>query len=193
MTAARMRSQITSLVLAAAVLGGCGAALSHPTPTASPSGLTAGPIGPLTVTRPATWHVVAGPPAVPGRTVPLAYLANVGLSVGTCPTITPDGVAGPCTPPVRTLPAGGVLVTIAPNMGLAETIPLEVGTISPADAWCSGIRGEAEEWSAVAGAFMTACLRGPGVSASEAQFRALVGSIHGELDFNRFQLARPAP
>ncbi len=168
-------------------------ASAAPAPTAGRSGLVTGPIGPLTVTRPAAWQVVAGPPAVPGRPVPLAYLANVGLSVGTCPTITPDGVAGPCAPPVRTLPAGGVLVTIEPNMGLAEMIPPQVGTISPPDAWCSGIGGEAEEWSAVSGAFITACLRGPGLIASEAQFQAFIGSIRGELDFNRFQLARPAP
>lgn len=193
MTAPRMRSQITSLVLLAAVVGGCGVELGPPTPTASPPGLISGPIGPLTVTHPASWHVVAGPPAVPGRPVPLAYLANVGLAVGTCPTITPEGVFGPCAPPVRTLPPGGVLVTIAPNMGLAEMIPPGVDTISPPDAWCDGIGGEAEAWSAVSGAFITACLRGPGLAASEAEFHALVASIRGELVFNRFQLARPAP
>ncbi len=109
------------------------------------------------------------------------------------PTITPAGVFGPCTPPVRTLPAGGALVTIAPDMGLDEPIPPEVRTISPPEAWCSGIGGEAEEWSAVSGTVITACLRGPGLDASEAQFRALVGSIRGDLVFNRFQLARPAP
>ncbi len=168
-------------------------ASAAPTPAATRSGLITGPIGPLTVTRPAAWRVVGGPPAVPGRPVPLAYLANVGLSVGTCPTITPDGVFGPCAAPIRTLPADGVLVTIAPNMGLAETIPPQVGTISPPDAWCGGIGGGAEEWSAVSGAFITACLRGPGLAASEAQFQAFIGSIRGELDFNRFQLARPAP
>lgn len=41
-------------------------ALGSPTPTPSPSGFTSGPIGPLTVTHPATWHVVAGPPAAQG-------------------------------------------------------------------------------------------------------------------------------
>jgi hypothetical protein len=193
MTAARMRNQITSLMLVVAVLGGCAAASGSPTPTADRSGLITGPIGPLTVTRPAGWQVVAGPPAVPGRPVPLAYLANVGLAVGTCPTITPDGVFGPCTPPVRTLPPGGVLVTIAPNLGLAEMIPPQVGAIAPPDAWCSGMGGEAEQWSVVSGAFVTACLRGPGLASSEAEFHALVGSIRGEVDFNRFQLARPAP
>ncbi len=193
MTVTRVCSQITSLLLVAAVLAGCAAAPGSPTPAASPSGVNSGPIGSLTVTHPASWHVMAGPPVVPARPVPLAYLANVGLSVGTCPTITPGGVAGPCTAPVRSLPDGGVLVTIAPNLGLAAMTPPRVSTISPPEAWCRRIGGEAEAWSVVSGTCITACLRGPGLAASEAQFQALVGSIRGELVFNRFGLARPTP
>ena len=161
-------------------------------PAANGAPLVTDRIGPLTVRHPAAWHVVSGPPGVPGRTVPLFYLANVSLSVGTCPSLTPEGVAGPCAPPVRSLPPAGVLVTVQPNLGLAETIPPQVAVVPP-EGTCAEISGDAEMTSVAAGAIVTACLRAPGLALEEAEVRDLVGSIRGRLTVDRFRLNSSAP
>ena len=160
--------------------------IPSPTPSASP---TASPsqsptaavvteqIGRLTVTHPVAWRLVAGPKNIPGRPVPLFYLSDAPLTVGPCPTPDPkSGEFQGCPEPLTALSAGGVLVTVNPNLGLPATNPPQV-TFENKTKACDAIGGEAEMWSVVGGTVLTACLRGPDLAAHETEVRSVIASL----------------
>jgi hypothetical protein len=153
-----------------------------PAPTATPTPAPTATsitelVGRLTVTHPVAWRVVPGPDPIAGRPVPLFYLSDVRLTVGPCPTPNPkSGVFHACPEPLAELPSGGVLVTVVPNLGLPAMNPPQV-SVGAATAQCRAIRGDAEMASVVGGTVLTACLRGPGLAAHEAEVRAVVASL----------------
>ncbi|GEM_PF-7092321 len=134
-------------------------------------------IGAAIVTHPADWRLVAGPnrPA-DGRAVPDAYLANIPITVVPCPSFRDDGTYAGCVPPTDELPAGGVLVSLSPNLGLSELIPPLVSVTAPT-ASCQSIGGERSILAVATGLVVEACLRGPGLDQSETQVRAAVASM----------------
>jgi putative hemolysin len=160
--------------------------IPSPTPTASPSAspspsptasVITEQIGLLSVTHPVAWRLVAGPTEIPGRPIPLFYLSDAPLTVAPCPTPDPKtGAFQACPPPLAALPAGGVLVTVDPNLGLPAINPPQVG-VATATAPCQAIGGEAEMSSVVGGTVVRACLRGPDLAAHEAEVRAVIASL----------------
>ena len=153
---------------------------STPATTPSPSptaALITEQVGLLTVTHPVAWRVVAGPMTVPNRPVPLFYLSDAPLAVGPCPTPDPkSGEFQGCPDPLSALPAGGVLVTVAPNLGLPAMNPPQV-SVQVADGPCRALGGAAQMWSVVGGAVVTACLRGPDLATREAEVRGVIASL----------------
>ena len=134
-------------------------------------------VGLLTVTHPVAWRLVAGPKVIPGRPVPLFYLSDAPLTVGSCPTPDPkSGEFRGCPEPLAALPSGGVLVTVNPNLGLPAMNPPEIG-VGTATKPCRAMGGEAEMGSVVGGSVLTACLRGPDLAAHEAEVRAVIASL----------------
>lgn len=152
------------------------------TPVASPvatptAALITEQVGLLTVTHPVAWRVVAGPKAVPNRPVPLFYLSDAPLAVGPCPTPDPkSGEFQGCPDPLSALPAGGVLVTVDPNLGFAALNPPQV-SVEVATGSCRALGGAAQVWSVVGGAVVSACLRGPDLAAREAEVRGVIASL----------------
>ena len=148
------------------------------TPSPSPSAaLITEQVGLLTVTHPVAWRLVAGPKAVPNRPVPLFYLSDAPLAVGPCPTPDPkSGEFQGCPDPLSALPAGGVLVTVDPNLGLPAMNPPQV-SVQVADGPCRALAGAAQMWSVVGGAVVSACLRGPDLVAHEADVRGVIASL----------------
>jgi len=155
-----------------------------PTPTAAttpnpspPAALITAQVGLLTVTHPVAWRLVAGPKAVPNRPVPLFYLSDAPLAVGPCPTPDPkSGEFQGCPDPLSALPAGGVLVTVDPNLGLPAMNPPRMD-VQVADGPCRALGGAAQMWSVVGGAVVTACLRGPDLATREAEVRGVIASL----------------
>jgi hypothetical protein len=146
----------------------------NPSPTAA---LITEQVGLLTVTHPIAWRLVPGPGAVPNRPVPLFYLSDAPLAVGPCPTPDPkSGEFQGCPDPLSALPAGGVLVTVDPNLGLPAMIPPQV-SVQVADGPCRALGGAAQMWSVVGGAVVTACLRGPDLVAHEGDVRGVIASL----------------
>ena len=192
-----MRRHLVALVAAVIAVAACN---STPVPTAAPSPVStpvASPastpattpspsptaaliteqVGLLTVTHPVAWRLVAGPKAVPNRPVPLFYLSDAPLAVGPCPTPDPkSGEFQGCPDPLSALPAGGVLVTVAPNLGLPAMNPPQV-SVQVADGPCRALGGAAQMWSVVGGAVVTACLRGPDLATREAEVRGVIASL----------------
>jgi len=148
------------------------------TPSPSPSAaLITEQVGLLTVTHPVAWRLVAGPKAVPNRPVPLFYLSDAPLAVGPCPTSDPkSGEFQGCPDPLSALPAGGVLVTVDPNLGLPAMNPPQV-SVQVADGPCRALGGAAQVWSVVGGAVVSACLRGPDLVAHEGDVRGVIASL----------------
>ncbi len=134
----------------------------------------------LRVTHPVAWTSVAGPgPVAAGGLAPQFYLANTKLTV-TCPPPASGGIFEGCPAPVSTLPAGGVLVTVSDAGNLSEPIPPEVTAGPPTDDWpgpCRSIGGERQITSVLDGVIVSACLRGPGLDASEAAVRVMIASL----------------
>jgi len=153
---------------------------STPATTPSPSptaALITEQVGLLTVTHPVAWRVVAGPMTVPNRPVPLFYLSDAPLAVGPCPTPDPkSGEFQGCPDPVSALPAGRVLVTVDPNLGLPAMNPPQV-SVEVATGSCRALGGAAQMWSVVGGAVVTACLRGPDLATREAEVRGVIASL----------------
>ena len=146
----------------------------NPSPTAA---LITEQVGLLTVTHPVAWRVVAGPMTVPNRPVPLFYLSDAPLAVGPCPTPDPkSGEFQSCPDPVSALPAGGVLVTVDPNLGLPAMNPPQV-SVQVATGSCRALGGAAQVWSVVGGAVVRACLRGPDLVAHEGDVRGVIASL----------------
>ena len=146
----------------------------NPSPTAA---LITEQVGLLTVTHPIAWRLVPGPRAVPNRPVPLFYLSDAPLAVGPCPTPDPkSGEFQGCPDPLSALPAGGVLVTVDPNLGLPAMNPPQV-SVQVADGPCRALGGAAQMWSVVGGAVVTACLRGPDLATREAEVRGVIASL----------------
>lgn len=144
--------------------------------TSAVAGLITESVGNLIVTHPAEWRVVPGPAQIKGGVVPMFYLTNAPISVGACPTPRADGTFDGCPEPIETLPVGGVLVTVTPNLGLPEIVPPQVG-VEEAKGPCRSIGGERSVASVVAGSVLTACLRGPGLDQAEAQVRQLIATL----------------
>jgi hypothetical protein len=69
-----------------------------------------------------------------------------------------------------------VLVTLSPNLGLAEFIPPQVNIV-PLTNSCRSIGGERSIETVAAGLVVEACLRGPRLDQAEAQIRELVASM----------------
>lgn len=165
---------------------GIASPVPSPTPSASPiatpsqsptASVITELVGLLTVTHPVAWRLVAGPKDIPGRPIPLFYLSNAPLIVGPCPTPDPkSGAFQACPEPLATLPSGGVLVTVTPNLGLPAMNPPQV-SVKEATESCDAIGGDAEMWSVVGGTVLTACLRGPDLAAHEAEVRAVIASL----------------
>ena len=194
-----MRRHLVALVAAVIAVAACN---SSPVPTAAPSTIatpvasptpmpttatTPNPsptaaliteqVGLLTVTHPVAWRVVAGPKAIPNRPVPLFYLSDAPLAVGPCPTPDPkSGEFQGCPDPLSALPAGGVLVTVDPNLGLPAMNPPQV-SVQVATGSCRALGGAAQVWSVVGGAVVSACLRGPDLATREAEVRGVIASL----------------
>ena len=146
----------------------------NPSPTAA---LITEQVGLLTVTHPVAWRVVAGPEAIPNQPVPLFYLSDAPLAVGPCPTPDPkSGEFQGCPDPLSALPAGGVLVTVDPNLGLPAMNPPQV-SVQVATGSCRALGGAAQVWSVVGGAVVSACLRGPDLATREAEVRGVIASL----------------
>ena len=183
-----------STPVASATLGPVASPVASPTPmpTASPTPMPTATITPnpsptaaliteqvglLTVTHPVAWRVVAGPEAIPNQPVPLFYLSDAPLAVGPCPTPDPkSGEFQGCPDPLSALPAGGVLVTVDPNLGLPAMNPPQV-SVQVADGPCRALGGAAQMWSVVGGAVVSACLRGPDLATREAEVRGVIASL----------------
>lgn len=173
-------------------------ATSSPTSPPSPSPVAALPspslprpgadvmtdqVGDLGITHPTAWALVPGPPPVTGPAtgyaVPLFYLSTSPLDVVPCPSPDPTThVFAACRPPLRSLPDAGVLVTVAPNLGLPAFVPPKIST-GPASDGCLAVGGDAEVDAVVGAIVISTCLRGPGLGLSEAEARAMIGSITG--------------
>jgi hypothetical protein len=153
-------------------------AACSPAPSPSPvAPVVTDTIGAAIVTHPVDWRLVAGPiPPSDGRAVPAFYLANAQLIVVPCPSFSDDGTYAGCAQPIDALPAGGVLVTLSPNLGLEEEIPPPLSVTAPTGP-CASIGGERSIGAVTTGLVVEACLRGPGLDQSEAQFRAVVASM----------------
>jgi len=136
-------------------------------------------LGQLRVTHPVAWAPVGGPgPVAGGGLVPRFYLANTSLTV-TCPPSS-GGLFQGCPAPLKTLPEGGVLVTVSDAGNLAEIDPPPVTAEAPTDDWpgpCRSIGGERQVVSVLDGVIVSACLRGPNLDASEAAVRAMITSL----------------
>lgn len=160
------------IIAAALAFGSCTTTLVSP----STAALVTDRVGRVSITHPASWALVAGPPPGAFGYVPLGYLSSIPLNVGPCPTPEPSALFDGCPFPVTSLAPNGVVVTIEPNGGLAEESPPAV-TTKAAEGTCLAAGGEREVFSVVGGIVLTACLRGPSLDAEEAQVRAAIGSI----------------
>jgi hypothetical protein len=163
-----------TLGLAGILLAACSATPSaSPVPTA-----TTETIGRLVVAHPPAWRLVRGPPApADGRAVPSFYLMTEPIAnVIACPTIADDGTYAGCPQPIDALSAGGLFVTVSPNLGLMEPAP-PVTNVIETTAACRSIGGERSLFATAAGMVVEACLRGPRLDQAEAQVRAFVLSL----------------
>jgi hypothetical protein len=145
---------------------------------ASAAPLVTAPIGPVSITHPASWRLIAGPPPVAFGYVPLAYLSSIPFAVEPCPTPEPSGGWDGCSFPVPSLVPTSVVLTIEPNGGLAAAIPPAVTRQAPDDG-CLAAGGEREVVAVVRTYVVDACLRGPNLDTEEAQVRAAIASIAG--------------
>jgi hypothetical protein len=123
-----------------------------------------------TFTRPASWKVVE--PINVVRPGPLFFLTNAATGSGCA-----SGSGMSCLP-VSALPAGGVLIVFAQG---AVFLPNEdqnapVHAVKQ-DPYCDQAVPDEVLAARIGGTDITACLRGPDLSGSEAGFKALVASI----------------
>ena len=165
------------IIIAALMAISMAACAPTPTPTVTPSAqatLVTEQIQNLIVTHPQAWQMTSGPgPAEVGRLnlFPLFYLSNTPLGAVTCSPN--DG----CSEPTDALPAGGALVSVSRNPGLAEMLPPSV-YVEAASGDCQSIGGERHVYAVVEGVVVNACLRGPGRDQAEAQVRELISALH---------------
>ena len=167
-------------IIIAALMIFCVACAPTPAPTPTPSApatLITEQVKNLIVTHPQAWQMTPGPgPAEVARLnlFPLFYLSNVPLGAVNCTS------TNGCAEPTNALPAGGAIVSVSSNPGLAEMLPPAI-YVEAASGDCQSIGGERHVSAVVVGAVVDACLRGPGLDQAEAQVRELISTLHSTI------------
>lgn len=168
-----------------------------PTPEET-SATVADTVGGLTFERPASWAVWQPNRHVPWIGGPMLYLSTdpLLLACAVAPSASPnppDGRGSACAWPLRELKPGGVLVTwwtsrILRPLPTAGTVVETNGArarwsaASPGECSAIGADETVTVWvpigqpSPLSNVAFTACLRGPGLEASQAAVRALLAS-----------------
>jgi hypothetical protein len=143
-----------------------------PSPTPAPSADAIGSFGSYTFDMPSTWNVV-WPHVWTMPVGPRLFLSDAPIA-DPCPTAPqPAG----CQVPMVQLPENGILVTFGGSALLALPNPSPVPIVRKAGGACLQIGGDEEMGVSFQGFGVSACLRGPSLTANEAAFRRLVASM----------------
>ncbi len=148
-----------------------GTSTSTPPPSAPSAGVATIATVELgwTFGRPSSWTIVE--PAHVVRPGPYFFLTNADSS-----SVSASGACAFC-PPVSTLPADGVLVTFWSSAVFdPSSWNLPVHAVK-SDGYCDSLAPDEILTTTIGDTHITACLHGPDLAASEAQFQDFVASI----------------